>query len=43
MPTNRSIEPNGARWIITGWCVALSLPTYSRERLHTQARIDPIL
>ncbi len=28
-PTNRSMLPNGARWIITGRCARLSAPMYS--------------
>src|SRR5260370_36037204 len=32
MPTNRSIEPNGARWIMIGRCGRLSAPTYSSSK-----------
>jgi len=35
-PQNRSIEPNGARWIMTGACAALSAPMYVRFKADGQ-------
>ena len=36
---NRSNEPNGARWIITGLCGLLSGPMYSRSNRSALGRL----
>ena len=36
----RSIEPNGARWIITGRCGVLSAPVYSSSKRLRQVVVE---
>ena len=40
MPMNRSMQPNGARWIITGRCGLLSAPMYSSSNRFGQVVIE---